>query len=77
MNELDGLHSRTGMEAQMFAARNSTDMPIKNVAFLTASIDGFMQNMMKLDYMEYLGKLEGYAIQGLKGTYSPRSMDSC
>ncbi|KAK2467217.1 hypothetical protein APHAL10511_000766 [Amanita phalloides] len=66
-NMLDGLCSRSGMEAQLFAMRSLIDIPLKSITYSTARVENFTESTLKLDKMDILGRMEGYALQGLKG----------
>jgi hypothetical protein len=55
------------VEAQLFATRSSIDVPLKSITYATAGVENFMESTLKLDKMDVLGRMEGYALQGLKG----------
>ncbi|KAF8324835.1 hypothetical protein F5887DRAFT_838566, partial [Amanita rubescens] len=63
---LDNLCSRTGLEALLFATRGSLDMPLKGVTYATPGVEEFLQSTMKIDTTDFLAKMEGFALQGLK-----------
>ncbi|KAF8331608.1 hypothetical protein F5887DRAFT_1081199 [Amanita rubescens] len=69
-NMLAGLRSRSGMETQVFAACGSVDIPLKSISISTPGVQDFMEKTMHIDQIEYLGKMEGYALQGVKGAAS-------
>ncbi len=58
------------MESQVFATRNSVDVPLKSISISTPGVQEFMEKTMHIDQTEYLGKMEGYALQGVKGMAS-------
>jgi hypothetical protein len=51
----------------LFATRGTTDLPMKGVAFSTAGVKHFLEGVMKIDPQDFLGKMEGFAVQGVKG----------
>jgi hypothetical protein len=40
---------------------------MKGVSFATPSIGNFLKGVMKTDIQDFLGKMEGFAIQGIQG----------
>ncbi|KIL54246.1 hypothetical protein M378DRAFT_92922 [Amanita muscaria Koide BX008] len=66
-DELDNLKSRSGVETLLFSARGTTDLPFTAVSFATEGVHNFLEQSMKTDQQEFLGKMEGYALQGIKG----------
>lgn len=65
--EFDNLHARTGTEAIFFTTRSSSDVALKNLYFTTPGVKDFMEMTLKIDPNQFLAKMEGYAINGLKG----------
>jgi hypothetical protein len=51
----------------LFITRGSTDTPLKAVSFATAGTDEFLESVFKIDEHNFLARMEGFAIQGLKG----------
>jgi hypothetical protein len=51
----------------IFATRGTTNMPLRGVAFTTDGIENFLEGAMKTDTQDFLGKMEGFAIQGVRG----------
>lgn len=51
----------------LFATRGSTDLPMKGVTFATPGVEHFLEGVMKSDPQDFLGKMEGFAVQGVKG----------
>lgn len=41
---------------------------MQGVTFGTSGVDNFLEGTMKIDIQHFLGKMEGHAIQGVKGT---------
>lgn len=48
-------------------ARGSTDLPLRGVAFTTEGVDEFMGSVMNIDNQDFVSKMEGFAVQGMKG----------
>ena len=65
--KLNNLKSHTGIETMLFATRGSTDLPMKGVTFATAGVENFLEAVIKTDPQDFLGKMEGFAVQGVKG----------
>jgi hypothetical protein len=40
---------------------------MRGVAFATAGIEHFLEGVMKIDTQDFLGKMEGFAVQGVQG----------
>ncbi|KAI6002901.1 hypothetical protein EDD15DRAFT_2157242 [Pisolithus albus] len=66
-NELHNLRSRTGVETMLYATRGTTDLPLRGVAFATEGVADFMGSVMGIDTQDLVSKLEGFAVQGIKG----------
>ncbi|KAI6023266.1 hypothetical protein BKA83DRAFT_4125896 [Pisolithus microcarpus] len=66
-NELHNLRSQTGVETVLYATRGMTDLPLRGVAFATEGIADFMGSVMGIDTQDLVSKLEGFAVQGIKG----------
>ncbi|KAG6372114.1 hypothetical protein JVT61DRAFT_8828 [Boletus reticuloceps] len=65
--ELDNLRCRTGVETILYAARGTTSLPLRGVAFATDGVEDFMPSVMGVDKQEMVSKMEGYAVQGVRG----------
>jgi hypothetical protein len=61
--------SRTGVEAMIFATHSTTDLPLQSTLFNTTGLDGFLETTMEIDRTDLLGKMEGFSLRGLKGTF--------
>jgi hypothetical protein len=48
----------------------STDLPLHGVAFATKGVDNFMVFVMNIDNQDLISKMEGFAVQGMKGMFS-------
>ncbi|KIJ58419.1 hypothetical protein HYDPIDRAFT_75130, partial [Hydnomerulius pinastri MD-312] len=66
-NELIGLQCRTGAETILYTTRGSTDLPLRGVAFATEGVENFMGTVMRVDNQDLVSKMEGFAVQGMKG----------
>ena len=51
----------------LFATHGSTNLPMKGVMFATAGVKNFIEAVLKNNSQDFLGKMEGFAIQGIKG----------
>ena len=54
----------------LFATRGTTDMPMRGAIFSTSGIENFLEGVMRTDTQDFLGKMEGFAVQGIQGTIS-------
>lgn len=68
--QINNLQSRSGIEAMLFVTHGSMDTPLNGTAFTMPSIKDFLLSVLELDKLEFLAWMDGYAIQGLKGTCS-------
>ncbi|KAI6013403.1 hypothetical protein BKA83DRAFT_4063243 [Pisolithus microcarpus] len=66
-NELTSLQYRTGAETVLYMTRGSTDLPLRGVAFATEGVENFMGTVMRIDNQDLVSKMEGFAVQGVKG----------
>ncbi|KAI5991220.1 hypothetical protein EDD15DRAFT_2197644 [Pisolithus albus] len=66
-SRLNSLRCRTGMETLLFAVRGSTDITVDGVSFATPGVEGFLGMVMGIDNLTLVSKMEGFAIQGIKG----------
>ena len=48
----------------------STDVLLCGFAFVTKGINKFMEEVMNIDKQDLISKMEGFAIQGIKGLLS-------
>ncbi|KIJ57835.1 hypothetical protein HYDPIDRAFT_103757 [Hydnomerulius pinastri MD-312] len=70
LKALNNLRCRTGTETILYATRGSTDVPLNGVAFATEGVQDFMGTVMGIDNQDMVSKMEGFAIQGIKGAAS-------
>jgi len=42
-------------------------MGLQGISFATEGVERFLLDVLKVDPQDFMGRLEGYAIQGLKG----------
>ncbi|KAG1791817.1 uncharacterized protein HD556DRAFT_1432770 [Suillus plorans] len=66
-NELSNLKMRTGAETILYTTRCSTDLPLRGISFATEGVDEFMSSVMNIDNQDLVSKMEGFAVQGMKG----------
>ncbi|KAG1899812.1 uncharacterized protein F5891DRAFT_953166 [Suillus fuscotomentosus] len=66
-NELNSLKCRTGAETILYTTRGSTDLPLRGVSFATEGVQTFMGSVMGIDGQDLVSKMEGFAVQGIKG----------
>ncbi|KAG2112532.1 uncharacterized protein F5147DRAFT_744449 [Suillus discolor] len=67
-NELKSLHCHTGAESILYTTRGSTDVPLRGIAFATQGVENFMDTVMGIDNQDLVSKMEGFAVQGMKGS---------
>jgi hypothetical protein len=67
--QFNNLKSRAGVETMLFITRGTTDLPLMGVAFTTEGVDNFLEGAMKTDTQHFLGKMEGFAVQGVQGQF--------
>ena len=51
----------------LFTTRGSTDLPLRGVTFATDGVEDFLESALKTDSQDFIGKIEGFAVQGIKG----------
>jgi hypothetical protein len=51
----------------LYATRGSTDLPLRGIAFATEGVEEFMPSVMNIDNQDLISKMEGFAVQGMKG----------
>ncbi|KAI6096641.1 hypothetical protein F5141DRAFT_1067528 [Pisolithus sp. B1] len=66
-NKLHNLKLWTGVETMFYATCGTTDLPLQGVAFATEGVVDFMGSVMGIDTQDLISKLEGFAVQGIKG----------
>ncbi|KAG2100408.1 uncharacterized protein F5147DRAFT_747135 [Suillus discolor] len=66
-NELNSLKCRTGAETILYTVRGSTDIPLRGIIFATEGVNDFMASVMNIDDQHLVSKMEGFAIQGMRG----------
>ena len=67
--QLHKLRSRTGVEMMLFSTCGITNLSMRSIAFATEGVNNFMGGVMGIDTQDFLNKMEGFAIQGIKGIY--------
>jgi hypothetical protein len=53
----------------LYVTRGSTDLPLRGITFKFASegVEDFMSSVMNIDNQDLISKMEGFAIQGMRG----------
>ncbi|KAF8327672.1 hypothetical protein F5887DRAFT_827391, partial [Amanita rubescens] len=70
-NEIANLRSRTGIEALLFMTRGaSPSTAINGISYATPGVEKFLEAALKIDEHEFIAKMEGFALQALKGITS-------
>ena len=69
-SKLNNLRSRTGAESLLITTRGTTDMSMRGIAFCTDGVQNFLEGVMKTDTQDFVAKMEGFAVQGIKGRSS-------
>jgi hypothetical protein len=67
LNQLANLNARTGVQSLLFITCGTTDLGLQGISFATEGVEQFLLDTMKVDPQDFMGRLEGYALQGLKG----------
>lgn len=67
---MDNLKARTGIETILYATRGSTDLPLQGITFNTEGVDNFMESVIGVSAEDFVGKMEGFAVQGVQGDLS-------
>ncbi|KAG1725909.1 hypothetical protein EDB19DRAFT_1833612 [Suillus lakei] len=65
-NELDNSRSHTGVETILYMTQGTTDLPLRGVTFVTKGVHNFMESVIGIDNQDFVSKMEGFAIQGMK-----------
>ncbi|KAF8834718.1 hypothetical protein BDN67DRAFT_872571, partial [Paxillus ammoniavirescens] len=66
-NELNNLKSHTGVETILYTTRGMTDLPLWGIPFATEGVEDFMGMVMGVDTQDLVSKMEGFAVQGIRG----------
>lgn len=51
----------------MFITRGSTDTPLASIQYTTPGVAQFIETIFKVDSQDFLARMEGFAVQGIKG----------
>jgi hypothetical protein len=51
----------------LYATCGSTDLPLCGIAFATEGVEEFMSSVMNINNQDLISKMEGFAVQGMKG----------
>ena len=57
------------METILYTTRGSTDLPLRGITFATEGVGEFMTSVMNIDNQDFVGKMEGFAIRGIRGGF--------
>jgi len=52
----------------LYTTRGTTDLPLRGIAFTTDGIASFMGSVMGIETQALISKMEGFAVQGFRGT---------
>ena len=52
------------------ATRGSTDLLLQGITFNTRGVDNFMESVIGISADDFVGKMEGFAVQGIQGKLS-------
>ncbi|KAG1752342.1 uncharacterized protein EDB91DRAFT_1243121 [Suillus paluster] len=66
-NELQSLQCHTGTETILYTTHGLTDLPLRSLTFATEGVQDFMHSVMGIDNQDLVSKMEGFAVQGVKG----------
>jgi hypothetical protein len=58
------------MECLLFAARGATDFHIRGLYYASPGVVDFLSQGMNMDPQDFMGRLEGFAMSGVKGERS-------
>jgi hypothetical protein len=58
-----------GVETMLFITCGTTDIPLTGVSFATDGVQSFLPGVLKTDPQDFLGKMEGFAVQGVQGNF--------
>ena len=67
---MDNLKAHTGIETILYATHGSTDLPLQGITFNTEGVDNFMESVIGVSAEDFVGKMEGFAVQGVQGDLS-------
>ncbi|KAG2114522.1 hypothetical protein DEU56DRAFT_748887 [Suillus clintonianus] len=76
-NELNSLRCRTGAETILYTTRGTTDLPLRGIAFATEGVDNFIESVMAVDNQEFVTKMEGFALRGIRGAAKNHQQRCC
>jgi hypothetical protein len=65
--QLTNLKARTGAEFLFYACRGTTDLALRSISFSTERLENFLPLVLNIDEQDFVGKLEGFALQNLNG----------
>jgi len=51
-----------------FVTRGSTNFSMEPITFSTEGLNDFIEQVFHVDNQDFVARMEGFAVQGLKGT---------
>lgn len=57
----------------LFTTHGTTNLPMCGVAYSTLGVQHFLEGVMKIDTQDFVGKMKGFAVQGIKGIVISKS----
>ena len=69
ISQLNNLHYCTGTEVILYATHGLTDVPFNSLNFATEGVQDFMGATMGIDKQKIMSRMEGFALQGVKGLF--------
>jgi len=51
----------------LYTTRGSTDLSLRGITFATEGVEKFMGTVMRIDDQDLVSRMEGFAVQGVKG----------
>ncbi|KAG2336946.1 hypothetical protein BDR05DRAFT_978648 [Suillus weaverae] len=74
---LNSLRCQTGVEMIMYMTHGSTDLPLRGIAFTMEGVENFMESVMNVDNQEFVTKMEGFALCGIRGATKNHQQCCC
>ncbi|KAG1737237.1 hypothetical protein EDB19DRAFT_1829663 [Suillus lakei] len=66
-NKLNSLKCCTDAETILYTVHGSTDLSLCGIIFTTEGVNDFMVSIMNINDQDLVSKMEGFAIQGMRG----------
>ncbi|KAG2745948.1 hypothetical protein P692DRAFT_20849639 [Suillus brevipes Sb2] len=71
---LHSLKCCTGTKSILFTTCGSTDLPLWGITFTTKGVQNFIGPVMGIDNQDFMSKMEGFTIQGMKLASDTRTL---